>query len=127
MSKLKEILDLNKSDLVSLLKDNDLEFDQTDSKSDLQYFAIQNLVQIGSSNNTQFNTQQERLSAIKEAGKTCITRAVDEKQNYKVVESFRQKDKDSPLYIRPSHYKNHENQETVLEILIPSNPYVHVK
>ena len=126
MNNLEEILELNKSDLVSLLKEKELDFDQTQPKHKLQLLVINELVQTSNST-THFENQQDREKEILSAGKTCIQRAVNQKQSYKVVESFRERDKESPIYIRPSHYKNHKNQTTVLEILIPSNPYVHIK
>jgi hypothetical protein len=70
-----------------------------------------------------FDSDEERRHAIHDAAHQALDAALNEKQSYIVVESYRRSDAADPLRIQPSYIQRHENTEVVLEIMVPH--YMH--
>ncbi len=66
-----------------------------------------------------FDSDEERRHAIHDAAHQALDAALNEKQSYIVVESYRRSDAADPLRIQPSYIQRHENTEVVLEIMVP--------
>ena len=66
-----------------------------------------------------FESEEARRHAIHDAAHQALDAALNEKQSYIVVESFRPSDAADPLRIQPSYIQRHLNTAVVLEIMVP--------